>query len=174
MSKWVKEASNKIETIKNNFPGYVLVGVHIRKKDYKNFLGGKYYYDYEVYKKRMEEVARLIQGQTLFIIFSDEKVEREQLINEQIYQIVISSNAAIIDMIMMSHCDYLIGPPSTFSGWSSFWGEVPKHIMVDGDTPITSLDVHNFGIYMIDIIDNKEDETGRKIITPLYASRIER
>ena len=29
-------------------------------------------------------------------------------------------------MHAMSLCDYILGPPSTFSGWASFMGRVPR------------------------------------------------
>ena len=29
------------------------------------------------------------------------------------------------DMYALAGCDYLIAPPSTFSGWSSYYGNVP-------------------------------------------------
>ena len=32
---------------------------------------------------------------------------------------------AVEDQWMMSQCDYLMGPPSTFSAWASFMGKVP-------------------------------------------------
>lgn len=35
------------------------------------------------------------------------------------------------DHSLMSMCDYLIGPPSTFTSWSSFIGNVPTYHIKD-------------------------------------------
>lgn len=169
--EWLEEAKKNIERIRKNFLDCILVGVHIRRKDYKDFLGGRYYYNYDVYRTRMEEFTRNFNRKPVFIIFSDEEIDIQLLANDDAYYTVISHNQAIIDLVMMSFCDYLIGPPSTFSGWASFWGKVPKHIMINGETPILSL--QDFGVYMIDIMDNEEDKTGRKIITRFFEGKIQ-
>lgn len=36
----------------------------------------------------------------------------------------------IEDMYSLAECDYIIGPPSTYTMWASFYGEVPLY-MVD-------------------------------------------
>ena len=37
------------------------------------------------------------------------------------------------DLCLLSKCHYLIGPPSTFSGWASFIGRVPLLYMTNPD-----------------------------------------
>ena len=35
------------------------------------------------------------------------------------------SGQLVEDMYALAECDYLVGPPSTFTGWASFYGNVP-------------------------------------------------
>jgi len=96
------------------------VGVHIRRTDYKFFKGGAYFYSNNTYKKYMELISKELKGNVSFIIFSDERIA-EDAFNP--IPAKMSNNAEIIDMYAMSLCDGIIGPPSTFSGFStSFWG----------------------------------------------------
>ncbi|MFN5837557.1 MAG: hypothetical protein ACK47J_12755, partial [Pseudanabaena sp.] len=41
------------------------------------------------------------------------------------YNIRFGINGIIEDLYSMAKCDYLIGPPSTYSMWASFYGMVP-------------------------------------------------
>jgi len=39
----------------------------------------------------------------------------------------------IEDMYAFARCDYLIGPPSTFTLWASFYGCVPLNLIRSSD-----------------------------------------
>jgi hypothetical protein len=41
----------------------------------------------------------------------------------------MSRGSAVEDLYSLARCDYLLGPPSTFSLWASFYGNVPLHQM---------------------------------------------
>ena len=102
--------------------GSIVVGIHIRRGDYREWQNGRFNYGDIVYKKAMVRMSRLIKRhydmETKYIIFSNEEVTIEsELINE------ISRNTWYIDHELMSNCDYLIGPPSTFTMWASYIGK---------------------------------------------------
>lgn len=40
-----------------------LVGVHIRRGDYKEFRGGRYFYEIDIYRTFMEQIARMMPDQ---------------------------------------------------------------------------------------------------------------
>ena len=152
----------RISEIRRMNKDVTIVGVHVRRNDYKDFLGGFYYFDLDVYRKRMEEMSRIVDGNVLFLVFSDESIDKDLLSQKGAhYRILFSKNPAMVDLVMMGMCDYIIGPPSTFSGWASFWGNVPKHIMLNENAGIKSLK-SDFGVYMIDLMDNETDDAGRK------------
>ena len=45
----------------------------------------------------------------------------------------LNNGNEIEDLITLSQCDYLIGPPSTFNIWASFYGEVPTYHIEDSE-----------------------------------------
>jgi len=106
-----------IDRDKNN-----VVGVHIRRGDYKTFLGGKYFYDDDVYRRYIENLDTELKKQStknnIFVVFANEKVALESRC-----KIIKSESDWYIDQHLMGKCDYLIGPPSTFTMWASYIGE---------------------------------------------------
>jgi len=99
-----------------------IIGVHIRRGDYKTHQGGKYYFNDEVYKKYIRQMQKDIKEKlskdSIIIIFSDEITGFNENSN-----IIISKNDWYVDHYLMSTCDYLIGPPSTFTLWASYIGK---------------------------------------------------
>lgn len=106
---------------------HVVVGIHVRRGDYKIWCDGKYYFDDNVYSKCIDRMKALLAGnKCVYIIFSNEDVSLKG------DEIITSKNDWYIDHYLMSRCDYLIGPPSTFTMWASYIGEVPLyHITSD-------------------------------------------
>ena len=57
-----------------------------------------------------------------FVVFSDETIDESHFEGLPCY---FAHGSAVEDQWLMSQCDYLMGPPSTFSAWASFMGKVP-------------------------------------------------
>lgn len=103
----------------------VVVGIHKRRGDYRSWRGGIYYYDDSVYSRIMNEIRDCLTGKDVhFEVFSDENAKR----------------SAEEDQHLMSQCDYIIGPPSTFSTWASFMGKVPLLHIMDKDQKVRLCD----------------------------------
>jgi hypothetical protein len=65
----------------------------------------------------------LVPGQNLtFLVFSNEQLEASAFDG---LPVVLSDNSAVVDLALMGRCQYLMGPPSTFSAWASFYSQVP-------------------------------------------------
>ena len=115
-SLFVKKVLNKLDNEK-------IVGIHIRRGDYKDFMDGRFLFSDEVYYnaiKKMQKIMDEHNQKVKFILFSN-----DQLSFEENDKLLISHEEWYIDQYIMSKCDYLIGPPSTFTGWASYIGEVP-------------------------------------------------
>lgn len=125
----------KTENLKTE--GYTLVGVHIRRGDYKKWKGGMYFFKDEIYKKYMEALTKkmLNEGKEkfVFILFSNEELEFKES-NEQL----ISKENWYIDHRIMSKCNYLIGPPSTFTLWAGYIGQSKNIYIYSSDDDINS------------------------------------
>lgn len=120
----------KNELLEIKEKGFVLIGVHIRRGDYRKFKGGSYYYNDTVYLTVINNVQTSFENngkKVYFFLCSDENVsELASQIPNCIYN---SENHLIDDLYGLSTCDYIFGPPSTFSMWASFYGNVPLQFL---------------------------------------------
>jgi hypothetical protein len=101
--------------------GASVVGLHIRRGDYKEWKDGRYFFSDAVYAQHASHLAGLLaeEGKKCkTIVFSNEAVSIHRLINCE-----VSCNNWFVDQYLMSCCDYILGPPSTFSLWASYIGK---------------------------------------------------
>lgn len=116
----------------------LLIGVHIRRGDYTVFKAGTYWFDdptYCHYMTELEELFRASGQKVAFLLCSDEPVQLRNY--KPINCFCIEEAEAIEDLYALSLCDYIIGPPSTFSMWASFYGQVPLRILKSSEEKVT-------------------------------------
>lgn len=98
------------------------IAIHIRRTDYKQHLDGKYYFEIEEYKKVMKKLLNEYKKKSpLFVIFSDEDRSEEEF--SEFKDVVISKNPFIVDLFLLSRCDLIVGPPSSFTQFAAWYGE---------------------------------------------------
>lgn len=118
---------NKVENIMSKYKGNsTIVGVHIRRGDYAEFLNGVYYYDDSTYINYMRQIELNLSqnGQKVsFLICSNDLIKLSNFDHLNIF--IIPDATAIEDIYALSLCNYIIGPPSTFSMWASYIGKTP-------------------------------------------------
>ena len=121
----IDECNSKI--LQPRLNNSLLIGVHIRRGDYNNFLGGKYYYNLSVYRDVLDQLKLLFSPKNQEISFmictNDHEIQYSNLFKDK--NIFHSGGSQITDLCVLSRCDYIIGPPSTYSAWASFYGDVP-------------------------------------------------
>jgi hypothetical protein len=118
----------------------VLVGVHIRRGDYRSFLGGIWHYADEVYADKMRQVQTYYanMGKTCaFLICSNEVTDRS---NFKDLLVISGQRHFIVDLYSLAECDVIIGPPSTFSQWSAFYGQKILRMILNKEDQISSLE----------------------------------
>ena len=116
----------------------VLVGIHIRHGDFVTFLDGRYFYSIDQYKSAMRKVQTLMPGRRVrFLIAADADLSSADFSG---FDVTVSGQSPLVDMYALSRCDFLLGPPSTFTTWASFYGDVPMHHIVDPDASIALSD----------------------------------
>ena len=106
----------------------MVFGIHIRRGDYKQFEGGKYYFDDAVYIDKMWQLynQQKAKGNTCcFLICTNEPIDINRFPGEFI--LFAQKRHFITDLYCLAACNGIIGPPSTFSAWASFYGKVPIH-----------------------------------------------
>ena len=116
----------------------LLVGVHIRQGDYRRWQGGKYCFDTSAYAAVMRRFAATMpEKRVRFLVCSNAKQD-EQLFKGLNY--VMGNNHPLEDMYAFARCDFLIGPPSTYTAWASFYGSVPLFVLHDCSVTFCSND----------------------------------
>ena len=116
---------NRMNTLRTT-SGTIVVGVHIRRGDYANYNRGKYFYSTEIYRRKMQELTASLgrdeEKAIRFLICSDERID---LIDFGGMDVTVSASSPVVDLYSLAKCDLIIGPPSSFSMWASFYGKVP-------------------------------------------------
>ncbi len=125
-----------IETLRQNAD--TVVGVHIRRGDYAQFAGGKYFYTQEDYAHKMETLQLNFSRKKIrYLICSNEKIDDK--IFERL-DFMTASGHLVEDMYALSECDLIMGPPSTYSLWAAFYGNKPVYQIKDLKKSVTAQD----------------------------------
>lgn len=109
-----------------------IVGVHIRRGDYAQWLGGRYYFSHDLYRQMICRITDLMSSLKLhFVIASNEPIPPEVTMGLSASCLVGSE---IEDLYSLSRCDVVLGPPSTFADWAAFYGNGQRYIF-EGELP---------------------------------------
>lgn len=106
----------------------VRLGVHIRRGDYATWKDGLYYYTDETYIAYIRRFVKLCEGCSVHVYlstndFSVDAANYGAMVPEAIVHLL--RGTAIEDLYMLSECDYIIGPPSTFSLVAAMYRDIP-------------------------------------------------
>jgi len=101
----------------------VVLGVHMRRRDYKTWMGGRYLFSQAQYRAWTDQFVALHPGVKLkVLLFSEEPVDQE-LFSSLTVPWYASTGTVAEDYWLMTRCHVLLGPPSTFTLWASFLGK---------------------------------------------------
>lgn len=137
MQKYRKELSNlfapkassrskvDIEFESWNVEYITIVGVHMRRGDYKEYRNGIYYYSNGEYLGVLEKLKSNFSDpdKVAFFVASNEDVSTKDF--PEIKMVKLENPNPVEDLYALSKCDYILGPPSTFSMWASYIGHKP-------------------------------------------------
>lgn len=130
------DVKNEVDSFLSSLHYDFIVGVHIRRGDYKEWLDGIYYYENSVFSTIINDISeqmRTADKKVGFLLCSNEDIDCK-LFSEDSF--VIPNSSGIKDLYALSKCSYIIGPPSTFSQWASFYGKVPLKFVLNADERI--------------------------------------
>lgn len=141
----VREKMLKVEGGDNNV---VRLGVHIRRGDYAQWKDGIYCYDDETYARYINRFAALHDGEDIHVFLStndpDVVEEKYQEMCPNVHIHYLRGNSPQ-DLFMLSECDYVIGPPSTFSLVAIMYRDIPLYRMDTSDETVSLKD--NFHLF---------------------------
>lgn len=112
----------------------VVVGLHVRHGDYAKHYQGRFFYRLDQYHDIMSGIVRCLDGRRVrFLIATDGNLTADDF---RPFRVSISGQSPLVDMVALSRCDLLAGPPSSFTEWASFYGDVPLHHIADPNQSI--------------------------------------
>ena len=131
---------NIFSTLRRDFD--LIIGVHLRFGDYKTFYGGKYFYSLEQYHLVMQKTKALFSNKKIaFFLSSNEKIDTTYF--SDCFCFMLPHSSATKDLYGLCISDYIEGPPSTFSGWASFYSDIPIYFIENPEKDFTSTDFVN-------------------------------
>jgi hypothetical protein len=132
--RYLDEAASAVEAARRDCD--VLVGVHVRRSDYRLWNEGRYFWSDDVYAQLMATTAELFSGRRVgFMVCSDEPVSLGG---------ARGPGHPVSDLYALAGCDYLFGPPSSFSVWASFYGRVPTRLV---EHPADPFSLNSFAVH---------------------------
>jgi hypothetical protein len=136
---FVVTAEKIINELKSKYD--CLVGTHARRGDYSTYLDGIHYHSWESYLHWANQTKQVLeksgQKNVGIVLCSDEVPPSTASKNKDVY--FNSSIEVMVDIHILTLCDYNLGPPSSFGTWISWFGKVPR-LVVHNNTEITSLE----------------------------------
>ena len=124
------------EAEQNSQDDILRLGVHIRRGDYAQWRDGQFFFSDEVYADHINRFAEMHPGKALHVYLST----NDPSVSEEHFQKLCPKvcihhlqGSAPEDLFMLSECDYLIGPPSTFSMVAAMYRDIPLYRMDSAD-----------------------------------------
>jgi len=124
----------------------VVIGVHIRLGDNYKWRGGKYFFPVSRYRGWMNELVEQFPGRKIsFLVCSDESRNAAEFPG---LTVGFGPDTPVGDMYALAKCDFVFGPYSTFTQWSSFYGDKPLfHLYSINDC----VDLDRFNVSYLDL-----------------------
>jgi len=102
-----------------------VVGFHVRRADYREYEGGKYFIEDDQWLSIIQLVReQVISSGNRFVglLFSNENVDHFIHGASDLY---LGPGGMLSDLAAFGRCQLIVAPPSTYSGWASFSRKVP-------------------------------------------------
>ena len=116
-------------------PSAIRLGIHIRRGDYKTAMP-QFYYDDATYLRIMRELTGSLGDRVKFVAVSNEPVDMA-FFRAHGLDLTEASGTPQEDVVTLSLCDYIVGPPSTFSWWAAYYGDKPRLSLRNRDDEVS-------------------------------------
>jgi len=118
-----------------------VVGVHFRRGDYRDVENGNWCFSDEDFAKFMRDFIQSHgSGKSVaFVIVSNEPVNAN-FFSQQGFNVFVASGRPEEDIYTLSLCDYIMGPPSSFSWFASYYGNKPRLRIFDRNRTVSVAD----------------------------------
>jgi hypothetical protein len=107
----------------------IVIGMHIRRGDYREFFEGRLYYSWTSYVRWAREAVEMFPSQRVAILVTgDDLIPSELFAGLPVIWASGSINRGghwFASFLELSLCDFIIGAPSTFAACAAFLGNCP-------------------------------------------------
>lgn len=114
-----------------------ILGVHIRRGDYRYWAGGRFHYEDSTYQRLAIEFFRAsgdgLEDAGILLVSDEPTTWPMELCGVPVMRF---SGSVVEDLAALSLCDRIIGPPSTFAMSASLIGCVPYLQVADPSEPV--------------------------------------
>jgi len=128
------ETKKVISDLLGSIPPHIfLVGLHIRRGDYAKWLDGQHYHSWEQYAEWLKQTHNILLRQghkATYLLCSEESPPSDIFAS---LPIIAGQRKPMTDLYALASCKLLLGPPSSFGSWASFYGKVPRVVLQAGD-----------------------------------------
>jgi hypothetical protein len=128
-------------------PDRLKLGVHIRRGDYKTWMGGRLYYDDAQYVSVIRQFAAMHPDRQIdvYVCTNDRQLDRSYF-QQQLpaMRVFFPSGTAAEDLCLLSECDYLIGALSSFTLMASMYHNIPVYWLTGDISHVQPTDFHDF------------------------------
>jgi hypothetical protein len=123
-----------------------IVGMHIRRGDYRTFADGAWYFDNAVYTRVMHELKSSFRGpgEVGFLLVSDEALGISDF--SPLEPLYFGKSDPGLDQALLSMCHAIVGAESTFNAWPAFLHKIPRAVIANSSTHIGWEDFHTTDI----------------------------
>jgi hypothetical protein len=127
LGRYRKTISQFMATLRRDYA--IVIGMHVRQGDYQAFKAGRYFYESDRYFELIKSLnEQLNNANVCFVICSNVEQDLEPLRG---LNVCAGIGGLVEDMYLLAECDYIIGPPSSYSMWASFYGDKPLYMLRD-------------------------------------------
>ncbi len=123
------------------------IGIHVRRGDYCRWYDGRYFFSDAQYANVARSIRALFPEReiTFFVCTNDPELQQDVYRNAvPDSEWVFPTGNPAEDLCLLSHCDYLAGPPSTFSLVASMYRELPLYWIEDAQKEPAKEDFSTF------------------------------
>jgi hypothetical protein len=107
----------------------IRVGIHVRRGDYAQWLGGRYYYDHGRYRRLMETIETALRPRPVHFFVASNEALPSNLTHGLRASVLGGSEAE--DLYALAACDLIAGPPSTYTEWAAFYSGTGRIVVDD-------------------------------------------
>lgn len=117
----------------------LILGVHIRENDFKDFYDGKYFVSAERYLKLVDQFKKLKSKKSVGILICSDSAGILKQIKQRYPDFILPKGSVAQDMYALSQCEYILGPQTTtMSSWAAYFGNI-KLAQIKPDTEYIDL-----------------------------------